>query len=310
MQRAMNLIENDATAICPAYKNIQKAQLGYGRLGAIREHVEEIYALTNDTLDKNFREAIKYDFHPRYAEMYVSAVFMDRCGFKIAHPSDKGPDFFLEATNCWIEVVTASDGEAENPNSVPQRVSGEARQYPENEVILRLSNAFSKKSKKMLSDIDKWIVDPSHPIIICISGGAMTERFTIRPAGGLPQIAKAVFSIGEMYLQQNPKTKESSIGYKFSEGVKKKSDTGDILINTDYFLTEEHSHISAVVYSYVNVANYLPRDKWGNDFITIYNPKAKNPLPKDFIKCGEARSVSLTETDGEFVISKVRIPLS
>ena len=300
----MNLIENDAKAADSAYKAIQNAQVGCGRLGAIRQHVEEIYSLTKDVLDKNFREQIKSDFHSRYAEMYFAAVLIDRYGLNISHnKADKGPDFFLEDSKCWIEVVSVTDGSADNPNSVPKLVLWQVQKNPENEVIIRLSSVFCKKSKKMTCDIEKGIVNPSHPIIICISGCAMTERVPIVPMGGLPPIARAVLPIGDLCLSINRKTNVGSREYKYSEGVNKKSSTGNKPIHTDYFLTDDHSHISAVIYSFTNAADQLSRDKWGCDFIKICNPKAKNPLPRGFIECDEEYSVSLTADD--FTIKEV-----
>ncbi|WP_423907016.1 hypothetical protein [Candidatus Spongiihabitans sp.] len=299
----MNLIENDAKATNSAYKAIQNAQVGCERLGAIRQHVEEIYSLTKDVLDKKFREQIKHDFHSCYAEMYVAAVLRDRYGFNVSHPSDEGPDLFLEDSNCWIEVVSVTDGSPDKLNSVSELIPCKGQKNPENKVILRLSSVFWKKSKKMMCDRRKGIVDSSAPIIICISGGAMTERIPIVPIGGLPPIVRAVLPISGAYLLINRKTNVGSIEYKYSESVNKKSPTGNVSINTDYFLTDEHSHISAVVYSSANAGDPLSRDKWGCDFIKICNPKATNPLPRDFFKCDEEYSVSVT-TDG-FTIKEV-----
>ncbi len=123
-----------------------------------------------------------------------------------------------------------------------------------------------------------------------------------RPKGGLPHIVSAVLPVGELELRVNTQTKEGSLGYRYRPGVNKKTEEGDKLIDMDYFLTECHSHISAIIYSYAKADNAPSRDKWGDDFITIYNPMAKNPLPLDLIKCADQYFTS--NEDGGFTIRK------
>ncbi len=300
----MNLFkENGLAEKDPSYKNIQENWHKDGRACAVKEHVEEMYHLTKDVLDKNFCKKLKFEFLSRYAEMYFAATFIDKSGFTVEHPSDKGPDLFLKDLNCWVEVASVSDGSEENPNSIPKPVPGRAQEDPDDEIILRLTGALSKKSRAMIRYTNEGIVDSSSPIIICISGGAMSQPLDKRPVGGLPKIAHAVLPIGRLHLLLNKKTEENSWEYGYRENIKKKSENEDVLINTDYFLNDKHSHISAVICSGTKAGNATARDKWGSDFFTIHNPKAKNPLPKGFIKCGTEYCVSITAN--EFTIAPI-----
>ena len=291
----MTLIENDTEATDPTYQILQNIKAGEDKWVA-RQHVEELYSATKDVLDKNFREYIKRQFHPRYAEMYFAAVLKDKCGLKISHPSDTGPDLFLNDINGWAEVVSVGDGDEDNQNSVEKLRVGHAQKHSENKILIRFTGVFCKKSEAIKHYISDGIIGESQPTIICISGGAMTEGPPFStPVGGVPHIVKVFFSLDAGCLQIKPQEREKSIMYGHSEGATKKTESGDTKIKTDYFLTEEHSHISAVLYAYTSAGCPLQKNEWGSDFIKIYNPNAKNPLPRDFIKCGEGYARRFTD---------------
>ena len=55
-------------------------------------------------------------------------------------------------------------------------------------------------------------------------------------------------------------------------------------VDTDIFVKPEYEHISAVLFSNVDVANRTPVP--GDDFIIVRNPLALKPLPDDFLKLG------------------------
>ena len=64
-------------------------------------------------------------------------------------------------------------------------------------------------------------------------------------------------------------------------------------VDTDIFVKAEYSHISAVMFSEVNVAN--PTSAMGEDFIIVNNPLASSKLPNDFPKVGRKYDVDLSE---------------
>jgi len=300
----MTLLKNDPKATDSAYRNIHKDLFWLDPPDLARIHVEELYTVAKNALDKKFSEQIKYNFHACYAEMYIAATFIDRLNMDILHPSDKGADFYINSLNCWVEVVAATDGDSDNPNSLVDLQPGKVQSYPEEQVILRLSSAFFDKSKKLRSDIEKGLISPSQPIIICISGGGMKERLPIYPVGGYPQIFKSLLPIGDLVLWMNRASMEvRSHEFKYRQGVKKKTSSGEKLIETEFFLDEKYAHISAVVYSWADAGNPAPREKWGCDFFTVHNPLAKNKLPLNFIQCG--KEYPITVSNDSFTIEPV-----
>ena len=289
----MTLLENDPKATDRAYINLQKDLFWLEPPDLARKHVEELYSVSRHVLDKKFKEQCKHDFNACYAEMYFASTFIDRVNFDVDHPSDKGLDFFLKNLRCWVDVTTATDGADGHPNSLASQELGVVQSYPEDKVILRLSNAFTSKAAKIKADIKKNLIQDDQPIIICISGGGMKEGFPMYAVGGYPQIIKALLPVGDLVLWMDVNTRKiKSREYKYRQNVKKISIAGEALIDTEFFLYEEYSYISAVVYSYANAGNPINRNKWGCDFFTVHNPKARNPLPAGFIKCGQEYCVT------------------
>lgn len=184
-----------------------------------------------------------------------------------------------------------------NQNSLTKPELGKVTTYPEEKVILRLTSAFDAKAEKARYDINKGLISSDQSIIICISGGGMEQRFPMYEEGGYPQIAKAVLPLGNLVFWIDRESKEvTSREYKYRESVTKATITGEKGIKTEYFLDECYSHISAVIYSWVNVWNPVSKDNWGQDFYLIHNPFAKNKLPAGAIPCGQEFIVSANET--------------
>jgi hypothetical protein len=48
-----------------------------------------------------------------------------------------------------------------------------------------------------------------------------------------------------------------------------------------------------VIYSWADAGNPIERERWGSDFYIIHNPRATNPLPSGFAKCGIEYSVTV-----------------
>ena len=283
----MPLLIASPEATDPAYINLQKDIFWLEPPSLAREHVEELYSLTNHILDKKFKTQCKHHFHPCYSEMYFAAVLQDRCGYSLTHPSDKGADFYVSSLDAWVEIVALSDGIEGSPNSIPKPESCKAYRYPEKQVILRMCSAFEDKAEKMLGDIKKGRIEPSQPIILCVSGGGLSEPLPMYPQGSYPQIVKALLPVGDLRLWFCRESRALvSREYQYRDGIKKITKNGDINIVTEAFLNERYSHISAVVYSWANAGNPIPRESWGSDIYTIHNPKAQNPLPQSFLKCG------------------------
>jgi len=290
----MKLINPDIKATDIRYKNIQKMRESLNPPSLALDSVEQLYKITHDLLDAKFQEQIKHDFAGCYSEMYFTATLRYRLGLSLTHPSDKGPDLFIDDFDCWAEVTTASDGQEGNENTVPQIVTGKVTSFPEDQVLLRLTNAFVTKAEIIRGYIKEEIIQSDQKAIICISGGWLSEMFPIYPVGGYPQIVKALLPIGDLEIRINIDTKRViDQSYKYRDSVTKKTTNGHIPISTQFFLDPYYSFVSGVLYSYANAFNPIGLNKIGCDFFFIHNPLANNKLAEGAIKCGQEYMVQV-----------------
>jgi len=304
----MKLLHESHKATDPLYNRIQKDFLNFDPPSLLRDRVEGLYAICHNLVDKKFFSQIQHNFAACYSELYFCATFKERLGFAVKHPSDKGPDFYLEDLDCWLEIVTLSSGEKNNPNSIPQIREGDGTSHPEEQIILRITSSFTDKAEKIFSYIKEGLIKKSQRVVICISGGWIEpiHRYPIYPVGGFPEVVKALLPIGDMLLVIN-KNDLTSVkhSFKYKDYVNKigKQDK-NIMIKTDYFLDRNYSCISAVIYSYANVMDSTETLNLGKDFFLIHNPLADNPLLEGSIACGIEYK---TEIDDAFLnITRVK----
>lgn len=280
----MDSFFDDSEATDIAYINIRD---GFPGDYSSRKHVEDLYKETSHLLDKKFYSQRLHDFFACYAEMYFASAFMRRGGHKLSHPSDKGLDFFIKKLNCWLEVVKATNGNSGlNPDTIAAIDMKNYQGYPEDKIILRLTSAIQTKWDKIQEDIDKLLIEPNQPIVICISGAELHEPYQMHHSGGYPQIVKAVFPVGDTTFWLSTDTKKivsKNVNYK---NTVNKSKGGPI--HTEYFTDPKYSCISAVIYSSANATGPIATEseKRGCDFFTVHNPLATNPLPPGFVNCG------------------------
>lgn len=297
----MDFFFDDSEAIDRAYINIRDGLPWDLPEYTARMHVEELYQETRNLLDKKkFYSQRLTDFFACYAEMYFASTFMSRCGHELTHPSNEGLDFFIPKFNCWLEVVKATNGETLLPDSIPEINMDNCQGYPEAQVILRLTNAIHNKWCKTKKDIKKMLVKPNQPVVICISGGELDEKFPMYHAGGYPQIVKAVLPVGDtkFWLSRGSK-KLISREINYQASIDKSNGAS---IHKEFFLDKKYSDISAVIYSFAHAGMPSPlrKSQRGCDFFTVHNPLATNPLPQGFINCGIEYFVDVFE-DSVFI---------
>ena len=290
----MKLIVPSSTATDRIYLNLQKDEQW---LIKSRAHVEELYEVAKAYLDSDFREQFQHNFRSRYAEMYFVSAFVDAMELELGDHSDVGPDIFLSDLNAWAEVVTPTDGELGNPNTVPKMIAGETSNFSSDQIMLRLSGAFCEKAEKFRKYLSEEIVSPSQSLIICISGGGLADNLPLHAPGSYPGIVKTLFPIGDPTCRYNLQTGKFRDPYhKFRQGIEKVSGKETKIIDMDFFLRDEYRHISAVVYSWAKADNPPSRQKWGADFYTIHNPLAVNPLAHGSIGVGREYTAKLFES--------------
>jgi len=292
----MPLFAKNDQATDPMYNNIQEPLFWQDPPTLSRTHVEELYELTKPYLDKNFHVEIMHAFRARYSEMYFAATFIEKFSEVLGVEADAGADFYLSKLGGWAEVVTPTDGDPANENSVPKTIYGEVANRPSREIILRFAQSFVTKSLKFKSDIETGVVGLKSPLVMCIQGGALSESLVLYAKGGYPEIVKTLLPIGDLVVDFNVRTKEvSSCRYKYRDSIPKSTKLNKTDIDVGFFLKAEHSHISAVIFSSARPDDPMSRENWGSDFHTIHNPLADHPLEPNYITCGREYKVTLLE---------------
>ena len=304
----MKLLHHDPKATDPLYNKIQEDCRHFNPPTLLRDRVEKLYETCHDLVDKKFPSQIKHKFASCYSELYFCATFRKLFGSSVLHPSDKGPDYYIQDLDCWAEVATLSDGKKDNPNSILRPESGVVGSHPKDQIILRITSSFTEKAKIIFTYIEKGLIKENQRIIICISGGWIQPiyRFPCYPVGGFPEVVSALLPIGDMALLLDENSNlTGKRTFKYKDYVNKKKENNCMeTIKTNYFLDPKYSCISAVVYSYANVSDYSEGgnkffEELGSDFFIIHNPLATiNRLPYGSFKCGTEYEV---EVDSNFI---------
>lgn len=298
----MALLQGDPQATDPLYHKIQENHPHFDPPTLLRDRVEDLYNICKDLLDRKFTSQIKHNFASCYSELYFCTTFLKRLDLRVTHPSDQGPDYYLPDIDCWAEIVTLTNGDRDNPNSISRPPIVAVSSFPKDQIVLRITNSFTYKAEKVFEYIRKGLVKDSQRIIICINGGWLDAfwRFPSYAVGGFPQVVNALLPIGNMVLNMDKKDM-TIVGRTFESCdfvVKKNNRTGSQSIKTGYFVDPKYARISAVVYSYANVTDSIETNDLGRDFYIIHNPLAKHPLPVGSFKCGTEYKI---ETDDNFI---------
>ena len=288
----MTLLHNDPNATDRLYHKIQEDHPHFDPPCLLRDRVESLYETCHELVDKKFPSQIKHDFASCYSELYFCTSFIKRLGMNVTHPSDKGPDYYLQSLDCWAEIVTISNGDINKPNSISKPELGIVGDgfADENKIILRITSCFTDKANKILTYLENGMIKSSARIIVCISGGWLDPyfRLPLYPEGSFPAVVKALLPIGHMVLHLN---RDNMTVYEITSQyrdhvTKKNQNKGGEAIRTDYFIDPKYRFISGVLFSYANITDSIEDSLLGRDFFMIHNPLALNPLPLGTFKCG------------------------
>lgn len=249
-----------------------------------REILEKMYGCCSDILDRKFKSQIKKDFPASFAELYVATTFRCRYKCKVEHKGDVGPDFYLPDKNMHCEVTTITNGE-KGLNAIPDPVDGEVYQTPERQIILRLTSAIRAKFHKIRQYIHDGLIGESEPVIVIVSANGIFERIPLYADGDFPPVVKALFPVGNpvFWIGENSGI-VGRVDYPCREGVSKETKDGVKEIETNYFLNDEWSFISAVVYSFADVLACEDFSTLGNYFMVVHNPLAISSIDLDFFE--------------------------
>ncbi|MBL8854420.1 MAG: hypothetical protein JNK57_10650 [Planctomycetaceae bacterium] len=265
-----------------------------------------------DLIEPNFLAELRRQFHSRFWEMYLACALADH-GHKLEtltnrkdrRKGEEGIDLkvLTASGTVWIEAVAPKSGEVGNPDSahVPESPTvHDLAELPNGEeissccvrsdsIVFRMTRAIQQKVKQQNSKIKEGHVSPNDPFIIAINGYDIQGTGSAIPPS---EIESTLFGIGNQSGSYNKHTK-SIENQKYRAQPKRyktkiDSTSGRKLngspVDSNLFATETHGQISAVIYSRANVWN-CP-ELLGSDFVLLRNTFAKNPIEKDFLKCG------------------------
>jgi hypothetical protein len=242
--------------------------------------VEQLWGKTHEYLDSDILKELPVQFHQRFWEIYLAASLLE-AGLNLQRSSGRdGPDICIngdDGSKVWVEAVTASPGQGND--AVQEAEVGTLRSVPDDQIKLRLLNAFAEKSKKHKRYREKNWVSSEEPYVIAINAAQVPSA---RRELEIPRIVRSLLPFGFQVLHLSRETLEvTGNSYEYQGEVIKISGAE---IETTSFLNPEYSGISAVIYSCVDAFNYPT--EISRALLFFHNPLATNPLPLGFLKKG------------------------
>ena len=248
------------------------------RFSQDKEFIEEMWSQYQPYADRHFLSESRKNFKQRIWEIYLTCSLIAK-GFSITS-DDKGPDIRIskEEVDIWIEAVAPKAGKG---NDVVTKLQDRTtRRVPDDQIKLRYRSAIEEKyNNKYQKYLLNKIVKPNDCYIIAINGSAIPSA---RRESEIPRIIRSVLPFGNESLIINVEKHEVVDRlYQHQDQVKKVAGSS---VSTNIFLNNQYDGISAVLYSCVDVP--IRPQEFGDDFVLLHNPLAKNKLERGLIKLG------------------------
>ncbi len=238
-----------------------------------REKFDKLWEKYKPYADRHFLNQIRTNFHQRSWEMYVGNVLLEK---KLTIRSqNEGPDFLIDNI-AYIECVAPTKGDPAKPDSVPEMFVATtpeeicAQDVPVDKMILRITGSIKNKALDQYENwkSKKWF-DSKMPFVIAVNTGDLS--YAEDPS--MPNVLKALFGFHHQLIE--------TYATNFSRRDKiDKANNESVPVN--YFLNEDFSFVSGVLFSDKSVLNH-PKNI-GEDCIFVNNPFAENPVDESFVK--------------------------
>ena len=274
----------------------------------IRDLIEEMWEEYLPYADSDFlAKAQKDDFQACYWEMYLGCSLL-RQNMQIELRKERqerrglpneGPDFRIIAPyKFWLEATSAEPGTGRD--AVPEPEFNVVCDVPDDQIKLRILQAIRDKAKQRLHFIEKGLVDPADCYVVAVNFGKIPYEPDLDP----PRLVRAVFGLGFPEVSMNVDSGAlADWRYQPQDHIVKQSSS---LVSTRIFLDHEQSDdpdyvgyegLSAILSSqmepfkscdpWFSHNKYVNKNVTGDDYCIVHNPRAKNPLPHGFLKCGQ-----------------------
>ena len=236
-----------------------------------------------------------HEFFSRFWEMYLVTSFLED-GFGLLEKKTEGPDIKIKLGDriIWVEAVVPGPGDETSNDRVPDLEYGVVRDVPDEQMKLRLINAFSGKFCKYKNYREKDLVKEEDDYVIAINGYLIGSGRNERE---VPRIVRTLFPIGNMVYHirvPNNFDQKAEITGQSHEYQKEIVKCEGSRVPTDSFLNDEYTGVSAVLYSDCCLFNF---DYSGNSnhrrlsrsFTLVHNPKRHlihTQCASGFLRCG------------------------
>lgn len=247
-----------------------------------RRFTEELWQeFSERALDEpNFLSNAKSDFHAAFWEMYLGVV-LQRSDQNPKRKSGEGPDFLIcvNGQRIWFEAVAPTPGEGDDAVRpiIPLSKGGRFQRVPREQMILRITNAVSKKQCQFQKAIEEKIAKDSDGLVIAINGYRIRNVPEFDPLTLLWESLLGVEGPCAHFYKDNAGNVHSHSEYIHREEIQKQSGAP---VSTTRFLSGEAKSVSAVLYSNAQVGDArMESHKLGADFILLHNPCAAVSIP-------------------------------
>lgn len=282
----------------PGYKNIR--DLAEGPPVEIRKQLENYWDELQPYLDAELREEFAKQPDARFWEMYLSARVL-RAGKHVVPRTNRprnGPDILIEDENgrIWIEAVCFGRGATSNPDKVPEMVfDGSAQAVPVNEIELRISTVFSKKSKTFARYLETGLVEPEDRTLIAINPGKLSAE-TTEDSRSSPFCV--LYPLGDQYVRFFKDSDHTENGHHYRTHIEKKS---GVKVPSGMFADQQHCHISGAIWSKTHLGNHF----YGQSDLTFFpNSTPIAPLAQGWMDWEGEWGVTVVE-DSQVTMTKL-----
>jgi len=260
-------------------KHYRENNVAEERISAIVSYFAEKFEMYMQYVDDDFEKRLHgNEFLSRMSELYFVEALLES-GLNITHKSNEGLDIWINDIKGWGEFVAATDSKD------MEHKKYEVRTIKDEDSLLRMTSVVNTKFNKVRADIAKGLIAENEPVILFLSLSSMWDRFPMNPEGDVCSYLRALFPISAPYVELNITRNTSELKRKYELGLPKNGSS----IENDYFLKEENSMISAVVFSYSSIFHGFEKHekpfKSGEDFVIAHNPLAKNPIQTGLFNC-------------------------
>ncbi len=220
-----------------------------------------------------------HEFFSRFWEMYLVTSFLED-GFCLLEKKTEGPDIKIKLDDriIWVEAIVPGPGDETSNDRVPDLEYGVVRDVPDEQMKLRLTNAFSKKFYKYKNYREKDLIKEEDDYVIAINGYLIGSGRNERE---VPRIVRTLFPIGNMVYHirvPNNFDQRAEIAGQSHEYQREIVKCEGSRVPTDPFLNDEYAGVSSVLYSDCSLFNFdysrnSNHRRLSRSFTLVHNPK-------------------------------------